>query len=360
MTAAVLTLLMSATASFEPVREDGEIHGVVVNATQGGVPAAGVEVVLRVTLNGQIAPVAQVEADAQGRFRFEKLPVGGDFLYVPGANRGGIHYPGPRIRLTPDHRQARVELQIHETQSHPNPLVAKQHVIRIQPEPGALRVTEAILVSNPTSKTYVGRQTDAGTEPVTLSLAIPPNFDRTTFHKEFFGRQFSFAGNQLVTSIPWTPGETELAFTYVVPNEKRRVPWRRPLDLPCADVRVYVTGEHPEEVACNLAQTGDGQNGKELAFASRGPLEPGHVIEVEFGRAPVPWSTYARWVAAALLVGLIAATAPLTLRRRQPEAQPATAKANPLPPRPSRVRKPGQSRTGRRRHGGERQKETCH
>jgi hypothetical protein len=351
MTAAVLTLVMCPMVSYEPLREDGEISGVVLNATQDGAPAGDVDIVLRATADGRFAPVAQTKADAQGRFRFEKLPVGGDFLYVPGANRGGIHYPGPRVRLTAYQSQARVELQIHETQSHPNPLVAKQHVIRIQPEPGALRVTESILVDNPTTKTYVGRETSSEAEPVTLSLAVPPNFDRTTFHKEFFGRRFSFSGQKLVTGIPWTPGEKELTFTYVVPNEMRHVQWQRPLDLPCSDVQVYVTGERPEEVRCNLGKAGEGQTVGELMFASRGPLEPGHVIRVEFGSAPVPWFAYARWAAAALLVGLVAVTGLVTLRRRNRETQPAAPPpAKRTSSQPGRSRKPGRSRAGRRRH----------
>jgi hypothetical protein len=348
MNAVILTLAISSLVINQLPGEAGEIHGVVVNATRDGIPAGGVEVVLRLRIDGQFVPVGQTATDTQGRFRFGNVPIDGDYLYLPGANRGGVHYPGPRVRLTPFRRQAHVELQVHETQSQPNPLVAKRHVIRVQPEPGALRVMESILVSNPTLKTYVGSATDGDAEPVTLSLAIPPNFERTTFHKEFFGRRFSLSNKKLVTSIPWTPGETELAYTYVVPNETKQVQWRRPLDLPCADVRIYVTSEHPEEVRCNLGNATDSDEAGDLAFASRGPLEPGYVLRVGIGRAPVPWSSYARWVAATLLVCLVGGTGMLMVRRRKIENLPTTT-TEPASPQRSTPKTQRRRRAGRQR-----------
>lgn len=60
-----------------------------------------------------------------------------------------------------------------------------------------------------TFRTYVGRPAHEGGRTATLRLSIPSDFHRTTFHKEFYGRQFTLIDGRLVTDIPWAPGHTK-------------------------------------------------------------------------------------------------------------------------------------------------------
>lgn len=50
--------------------------------------------------------------------------------------------------------------------AEPNPLLARRHEIVVRSETGALRVTETILVENPTSTCYVGQAASEDAEPV--------------------------------------------------------------------------------------------------------------------------------------------------------------------------------------------------
>ena len=209
-----------------PPLHDGAIEGVVVHAADH-TPAAGAEVVLRAKIDGQLLPVAETTADAQGRFRFAELPTDGRIVYLPGANRGGMHYPGPSVRLSSLRPRAEVTLNVHEAVTFPNPLVVRQHTITLCPEPGVLRVTESMLIDNPTAACYVGQAADKHGEPVTLQLAIPADFARY-FASEFFGRRFSLMDGKLVTGVPWPPGQRELTFSYVLANTQRHYVWQRP------------------------------------------------------------------------------------------------------------------------------------
>ncbi len=315
--------LLFAACLFLPgqsAQNDGTIRGVVLNASRGDVPAGGAEVVLRVKLDGQFVPLAETAADAQGRFDFEELPLGEHFQYLPGANRDGIHYPGPRVQLTRQRPRIHLELSVCDSVAEPNPLVIRRHEILVRPEPGALHVTETLLIANPTSICYVGRAVGQDTQPVTLRLNVPSDFDRATFHKEFFGRRFSLAAGKLVTGIPWTPGERELKLTYVLPNTQAHRLWQRPLDLPCSDVRVCVETTRPDEVICNLPAGPVRRRGETtlVTFASDGKTLPaGHVIRLELGRLPVPWMAYGSSLAVAALALLIAGASVLMIRRRR-------------------------------------------
>ncbi|MFO7901072.1 MAG: hypothetical protein ACQESR_03230 [Planctomycetota bacterium] len=193
----------------------------------------------------------------------------------------------------------------------------KSHHVLIQPEPGALHVTELLVIDNPTSTTYVGQSKDQAVEPVTLQLSIPPDFDRTTFQKEFYGRRFSIAGDKLVTSIPWTPGQRELKFTYTLGNNAGYRHWDRTVDLPCHHVRVRIEHDDPSQVACTLERAA-GTKKNELVFESREAILPvGHRIRVELGQLPLMPMAYAKWTALAVLVGLVLVTLVLVVRKKR-------------------------------------------
>ncbi len=142
-------------------------------------------------------------------------------------NHDGVHFPGPRLQLTTQRPSADVEISVYDTISAPCPLVICRQDIAMRFQPGTLSVTESIVVDNPTRRCYVGAHSPDGDEPITLQLSIPPNFERTTFQTEFFGRRFCLMGDKLATSIPWPPGQRELKFTYVLPAQQGFFLWQR-------------------------------------------------------------------------------------------------------------------------------------
>ena len=310
----LLLAFSAATAPFSD--QEGAITGVVANASAGRTPVSGATVVLRLQRDSGLVPLQETTTDAQGRFLFRHLSVGRDHQYLPGANRDGVHYPGPRVELSARQPQARVDVPVYDSVTNPSPLVVRRHEIIIRPGPNALSVSESMTIDNPSMKTYVGRPAKEGDEPITLALSIPPDFERTTFDNEFFGRRFALAGGKVATSIPWTPGQKQLAFTYLIPNGRSRGRWERTLDLPSSHVRVRVETATPEKVSCSLPKTSSA-SGRDVIFESAGEVLPaGHTICVTLGAGSVPLAVYARWLAIAVLAVLMTGTSLWVLRRR--------------------------------------------
>ena len=323
-------LFCSALAAAAAPAAAGTIQGTVVNTSSGAPVPCQVAVVLQVLVNGQWVPFRDTISNKQGQFRFERLPVGDGTIYQAGATRHGIFYPGPRIRLTALDPLARTQLSVCDAAASPNPLVLKKMDVAIRPETGLLKVTESLLLENPSHTCYVGEAAHDGADPVTLELSIPPDFERTTFDQEFFGRRFAMVNHKLVTSVPWPPGQREVRYTYVIRNTEEVFRWKRPLDLPCSNVTIRVEGKSPKEVRCeSLGQTT--ADDKTVVFESAGQeLPAGHVLQVELGRLPVPWMTYGKWAAVAVMFSLIAAGGWVHFRRnRQPstQSQPKTLTA---------------------------------
>jgi hypothetical protein len=311
-----LSLVVGMLLLSQAPTSEGKIGGRVVNSTRGESPVGAADVMLRVRIDGEFVAVARATADRDGRFLFEGLPVDQGLVYLPGANQDGIHYPGPRIRLSSEQPNAQVVLKVQETIVEPNPLVIRDYDLILQPEPGALRVSETLIIENPGPTTYVGRKPQHDAEPVTLQLAIPPEFERVTFQEEFYGRQFSLLNGKLVTGIPWTPGRREVRFSYVLRNDGRQRVWTRPLDLPCRHVRVTVHTDHPDEMSCNLGAWSHGHDGTAIFETNHRELPAGYTIRVELSRLPVSVMVYARWVVLAVLALAIAGSC-LVMRRHR-------------------------------------------
>ena len=283
----------------------GTIEGVVVNGTSDRAVGKGTVVVLRVEVNGQFVAVTETTTDDRGTFCFEDVPAIVEAVYLPGANCGEVHFPGPRVQLTPELPHARVQLKIFEPSTAPNPLVIRRHEVTVEPVPGALRVTESLRVENPSRNCFVGvsvPERDAATG--TLRLEIPPDFERTTFHSEFFGRRFSWHDNALVTSIPWPPGTRDVDFTYLISNDDGQRIWERRVDLPCDAIRLTVYSEEPADISCDTLSR-EVLDANRVTFASNRTLPAGQVIRLRLDNLPVPLTASLRWIAVGILLGAV-------------------------------------------------------
>jgi hypothetical protein len=319
----IFSLIACLTMTDAPAENQGVITGTVVNASQGKSPVAGCKVVLRARSENQFVVLAETNADPWGRFQFENLLVEKYCEYQPGANRDGVHYPGPTVQLTPEQPQAVVEFSVCDSVAAPSPLVLRKHEIHLHPEPGILRVTESLEIENPSTTCYVGQSLQEGAEPVTLQLHIPAEFERATFDEEYFGRHFSVMQGTLVTSLPWPPGKKEVKFTYTIRNEAVRRTWRRPLDLPCSEACVWVHGENPAVLAGNVPleaadkseKNVNGDTGERVFHSTAKLLPAGYVLSVNLEHLPVPWMVYARWAVLIAFFALMAGVIIFAVRR---------------------------------------------
>ncbi len=320
-----LLFIVGMTWANPGMADTGIIRGVVVNGSRDQKPTGGVQVALRARIQGELTVVEETTTDTLGRFQFEELPVDAEIQYSPGANRGEVHYPGPRLRLTPGNATSNVKIVVYESSPEPNPLVIRQHDIIVRPSTGAMEITESMVIENRSNFCYVGQATTVADRVVTLRLSIPPDFERVTFEKEFFGRRFLLIDGKLLTGIPWPPGERQLEFTYVVPNNNSYAQWHRAVDLPCSHVRLTVLTSKPDEIRCNLETVRSASDG-EVSFANSGSTLPaGHEIRLQVGRVPVPMMVYGRWAALAVLGALVCGTTVFVIRpRRSSKGKPSS------------------------------------
>lgn len=344
MNTPLLLLVLCCAAPSQLPEGDGAISGVAVNGTDGQSPLAAAQIVLRANRDGAFVPVAETTAGADGRFTFAGLPIADGLIYLPGVNRQDVHYPGPRVRLTRDKPAARVRIIAYDAAESPSPLVCRRCEIDVETAEGYVEITETHRIANPGLTAYVGEK-PADRPPVTLRLSLPRGLDKVTFDREFDGRNFLLHNSDLLTDLPWPPGEREVRFVYRLPAEQRHITIQRALDLPTERVTVRVRSDDLERVACNLpAAAGPGDDARLFAHSGQ-PLPAGHPIELRLGALPVRIEVYARWAAAGVLGVFIVGALWSAARRNHPSQTetPAPASIDERPPAARKRRRRGRS-----------------
>jgi hypothetical protein len=316
----LLSLCLIAPTQF--AESEGSISGIALNGTLGLMPLANCPIVLRASQDGSFVPIAETTTDYRGRFSFAGLPADGKVIYLPGANRHEVHYPGVRVHLDSQHTTAHVKLVAYDAVESPSPLISRRHEIEVRLGGEFLEVSETLVVDNPTLTTYVGTP-DGEQSPVTLRLSLPEAMVKLTFDREFHGRNFQLAEKSLTTDLPWRPGKQELKFMYRLPADQQHQQLIRRLDQPTDHVLVRVVAGDTSHVTCNLSHKVTGSQGEAVFERSAaGDLLPaGHTIELQLGSLPMGFWDFARAGALVLLCVLLLGTVVVS-RFRQRTDQP--------------------------------------
>jgi hypothetical protein len=313
--------LLAFDLSAAPPERLGTLEGVVVNGSRGDEPVGGAEILLRAGRDNHLEEVDRGKADSAGKFIF-RVPCDLRLGYLVGADRDGVNYPGERVRVDERYPHQQVLVRVFDALESPSPLTAARHDIELLIDQELMTISETLVVQNDSKKSYVGERVGSN-PPVTLRLRIPPNFDRVTFAKEFYGRRFRIVDHELVTDIPWPPGVRELRFSYRIPLEGSAGRFHRAVDMPCTEFTVRVRGTNLDRLSCNLPLKH--KAGNEAVFASAGgQLRTGDTVELQIGKLQPPWSFYARWAAVGMLSVLILLSAANSrLHRRSKCKSPA-------------------------------------
>lgn len=320
------TLLIAMAAAAPSLGETSSIAGRVQNGTRPTAIVVGAEIVLRTEIDGQLAVVETTVTDDDGCFHFDELPVDGERYYLVGANFDDVHYPGPRV-CPKAGESSPVTLVVYDAMSSPSPLMIRSQQVVLRVKPSVIEVRQELCIDNPTLTSFVGLPSHDRGPAVTLKLDVPETVERITFDHEAWARQFTIVNHQLVTSLPFPPGQRRLAFTYWMPVSQQQAGWQQSLNLPCQQYTLDVEGVDRRQISCNLP-TPRFADADALHFDRGQPLPASFVVTVALKELAVPVSNRARHVALAVASGLtlMAIATAWRARRWSPPPEFASAK----------------------------------
>ena len=158
------------------------VLGQIVNRTPGGsVPPALPVMIHAWDANGQEQLARPGEATADGRIRFENVPVVEGWTYALMTTYLDVTYFSEPFRLTGGDRPAVVEVPIYDQTSDTSSVVIERFHVFFDVTTDGVEVTEVYIVSNVGDRTVVGAVTLSDGSQATLLFPLPPGAANVRF-----------------------------------------------------------------------------------------------------------------------------------------------------------------------------------
>ena len=235
LAAVAAALLAVATSGLAGATSEGvSIQGRVANATLGGQPAVGLEVVLHregLTLHEH----DETATDAEGRFRFDGVVYEPDLTYgVTVVYQGALY--GADLDLS-NGTPPMFTLAVYESTSSQDALsVSKASVLLagVDAESQTLWALEIVEVVNDTERTYV-----PGPEPMSLLLfGLPPGAKDLEVDTRLLGADLIKVDRGFAVTASVPPGAHEVMYAYSFPYEGEEIELRRNFPYGAAGLRI--------------------------------------------------------------------------------------------------------------------------
>lgn len=258
-------------------------------------------------VSGQVVQLAVVEraatsehrsvSNAQGRFAFTGLPLGGIRVFMLSTEYGGVHYGSDRIVLTPDSPVRSLDLVVYERARDRAGVRATVAFAVVDIAPGGIRVSAIQRFENPTDRTVVPTPEDP------LVFALPPRAEAVTFLAGWHAPRL--ADGKLTDTIPVLPGPLQVAYAFGIEarGPDLTLPWRLPYGASDVEILIQDVGVRVHGEGLHAAGTVAGPHGRYLRW-SGGPVPSGAQVAVHLEGVPVSQRALPALVVAALAVAL--------------------------------------------------------
>lgn len=271
----------------------GTIAGRVVNGTPGGGPVGDLEVTLQgANAGGEALQPRSSRTDAQGSFRFDDLPLEGDYAFMVFATYNEAEYYSDIIQFGADTPSAEVELRVYEPTTAADALrVTVDHVVlEADSEAQVLRVLEVVQVVNEGDRAYVGTAAGDG-PPLTLLFSLPEGAVQVQPMQGLVPEDLVATPDGVADTAPVVPGQREVALAYDLPYTSSDLLFRK--TLPYATDRfafllldVGARLESPSLASLERVDMG----GRQYLKLAADSLEAGTPVEVSLRGLPLAGS----------------------------------------------------------------------
>ena len=293
--AAVLYLAAMGGASLQ-AQETTEVHGRVVNGTEGADLPSGLSVLMLVTnADGRLAGTGQAEPDVQGRFVFEDVEIIDGGSYTVSVDHEGVFYG---LSLGADDLAEDLTLTVFETTNDASIIQVERQVMvvaAVNKGQRTVSVIEFVRVVNPTDRTLLPDL--ANVPPISfLRFALPPSAAELTVQSDLPGGDIVSIGTGFALTSPVMPGAHSIDFSYTFPYDGDAISYRKTLAQGAGIFQVLIPETIPNMAVPGLNEIDpvNIQGTSYRAYESR-DLPPGQGLALEITGLPLPgvWSRFA-------------------------------------------------------------------
>ena len=280
------------------------IKGRVVNESQGGKPATGVELILH-QVSGDL--VKKIKTDPRGQFKFEGIEGDSEEEFHLLLQYEGMEYTSDRILLS---EAKDLRISVYDTTHSDEEVEVKAHHLILEVRKGELVVTEILILLNSGKLSYAG-----AVEIPLPEGAFNPEFIEGIRMMEMNGRFYDDQGIK--------PGTREIAFRYHLKTPSRKARLSFPLhfstslfSLLVSDPRLIVNSDQLSEP--EIQKMGD----REYLSLVGKDLSEGSIVGVEIVGLSGKWGVIGKVVFGGVLLLVLVGIGLVIQKRNRDQSSP--------------------------------------
>jgi hypothetical protein len=290
------------------------------------------QVFLRVFRGSDEGEPRSTTTDGEGRFRFEELETGSDWVYLVRVGYQEVMYSPGILSFEAGQSELSTEVVVYEATTDAEGIGAERAHIFVTFSEAGLSVTELYVFGNSGDRTYVGSESIEGRR-WTSRFLLPEDSSDLAFDDGTLGARFLSTPGGFVDTEPQWPGTTSVLFSYSLACPGGDCDLGRTLTHPVSNLNVLIPDTGATVTSGQLTFEGRrqaqgesylnyvGRNlspGQELDLFVRLPGAASEPAAAQGGRAPaLPWILLGTVVSALVLVY------PFWRRRIEAEARKA-------------------------------------
>jgi hypothetical protein len=239
---------------------NGTLSGSLVNKTANGAGVADQEVTLGAYQGSNDAGKKTAKTDKDGKFTFDGLNTGADYTYQVTATYQGAPYfsdpvnfsagdasattapgqPAPtQAAPAQPTTQQTVQMPVYDSTSDASVLKATAHHYLLEPDKTGLTVSEIVIITNSSDKSYVGTESHAGTNS-TLRFTLPDGAQNFQPVDGLYPSRVLQVQGGFVDTMPVYPGMSQRVWQYSFPATADAVSFASKIDMAADKVSVLV------------------------------------------------------------------------------------------------------------------------
>ena len=280
-------------------QETIDVHGRVVNGTEGAEIPEGLNVLMLATAaDGRLAGTGQAAPDAQGRFVFEAVQVQEGGSYTFSVDHLGVFYG---MSLDVAGLAEDLVITVFETTRDASIIhVERQVMVVVAVDKNARLVSaiEFVRIVNPTDRTLVPDLTKLDTISF-LRFALPPDPAGLTVQSDLPGGDVVEIGTGFALTSPVIPGSHSIDFSYTFPYQGESLSYRQSLVQGAGIFQVLVPETFPDMAVPSLNSIDPVNIQGTLYRAYEGrDFPPGQGLQLEITGLPLPgvWARFSNSV----------------------------------------------------------------
>ena len=240
----ILPLTGIPTFAFAQEPAEGTISGQVVNDTQGGCSAAGVEITLLTYTDDTLADSVTATTDGEGKFTFDSVNPEFDYLIATRYLDVDYYY---QVEFEPGTTTAYVEVGVCDTTDSDDLIRSELTRKMVDVEEESLKITEVHWLVNDGDKTYV--RADGA-----LDFTLPEGAFEFEAPEQLVIDFQLLEGDTVTYLVPFPPGERQLAYAYRMPKpDTAEYTIHLTVDYPTDSLEVLIGGDDIEVAVTQLA-----------------------------------------------------------------------------------------------------------